>query len=91
MLPAGASPPLRMPALTHTVLVHHREPPMMLRTKGIGAMTHCRHCGRFRTVRLAGCGAWLLDCGHTYLPLPDEGQRSAAYSRLTVTSPDLRP
>jgi hypothetical protein len=43
-------------------------------------MTHCRHCNRFRMTRLAGPGAWLLDCGHTYLPLPSESQRWVAYT-----------
>jgi hypothetical protein len=44
-------------------------------------MTHCRYCNRFRLVRLSGSGAWLLDCGHTYLPLHGEGQRWIAYTR----------
>jgi hypothetical protein len=43
-------------------------------------MTRCSHCNRFRLIRLAGEGAWLLDCGHTYLPLPSEAQRWAAYA-----------
>ena len=43
-------------------------------------MTHCRYCNRFRLVCVAGCSAWCLECGHTYLPLPGEGQRWAAYA-----------
>jgi hypothetical protein len=43
-------------------------------------MTHCRYCNRFRLVCVAGCGAWRLECGHTYLPLPTEGRRWAAYA-----------
>jgi len=42
-------------------------------------MTHCRYCNLFRLTRMAGPGAWLLDCGHTYLPPPSEAQRWAAY------------
>jgi hypothetical protein len=42
-------------------------------------MTHCRYCNRFRLIRTAGSGAWLLDCGHTHLPLPSESQTWAAY------------
>ena len=45
-------------------------------------MTHCRYCNRFRLTRLTGRGAWLLECGHTYLPLPSEAQRWAAYTRV---------
>ena len=45
-----------------------------LNAKGVGIMTHCRYCNRFRLTRLAGRGAWLLECGHTYLPLPSEAQ-----------------
>jgi hypothetical protein len=44
-------------------------------------MVHCRYCNRFRLTRLAGRGAWLLECGHTYLPLPSEAQTWAAYTR----------
>lgn len=44
-------------------------------------MAHCRYCKRFRLTRLAGRGAWLLECGHTYLPLPSEAQSWAAYTR----------
>jgi hypothetical protein len=44
-------------------------------------MTHCRYCNRFRLTRLTGRGAWLLECGHTYLPLPSEAQRWAGYTR----------
>jgi hypothetical protein len=44
-------------------------------------MAHCRYCNRFRLARLAGRGAWLLECGHTYLPLPSEAQTWAAYTR----------
>jgi hypothetical protein len=36
-------------------------------------MAHCRYCNRFRLTRLAGRGAWLLECGHTFLPLPKRG------------------
>lgn len=43
-------------------------------------MTHCRYCNRFRRVCVAGSGAWRLDCGHTYLPLPGEGRRLAVYA-----------
>lgn len=43
-------------------------------------MTRCTYCNRFRLIRLAGEGAWLLDCGHTHLPLPSEAQRWAAYT-----------
>jgi hypothetical protein len=43
-------------------------------------MTHCRYCNRFRFVRVSGSGLWLLDCGHTYLPLDSEGQRWTAYT-----------
>jgi hypothetical protein len=50
-------------------------------TKGVKIMVHCRYCNRFRLTRLAGRGAWLLECGHTYLPLPSEAQTWAAYTR----------
>jgi hypothetical protein len=43
-------------------------------------MTHCRFCNRYRLVRLSGAGAWLLDCGHTYLPLPGEDRRWSVYT-----------
>jgi hypothetical protein len=43
-------------------------------------MTHCRYCNRFRVVRISGSGAWLFDCGHTYLPLHSEKQRWIAYT-----------
>jgi hypothetical protein len=43
-------------------------------------MTHCRYCNRFRLVHVSGSGPWLLDCGHTYLPLHGEAQRWAAYT-----------
>jgi len=43
-------------------------------------MTRCSYCNQFRLIRVAGQGAWQLDCGHTYLPLPSEAQRWAAYS-----------
>jgi len=42
-------------------------------------MARCRYCNRFRLVSVAGSGAWRLDCGHTYLPLPGEGRRWSAY------------
>jgi hypothetical protein len=53
-------------------------------------MAHCRYCNRFRLVSVAGCGAWRLACGHTYLPLPSERHHLAAYtaggtSRLTAS------
>jgi hypothetical protein len=57
----------------------HRTKP--LNTKGVEIMAHCRYCNRFRLTRLAGRGAWLLECGHTYLPLPSEAQTWAAYTR----------
>jgi len=44
-------------------------------------MAHCRYCNRFRLTRMAGLGAWLLECGHTYLPLPSETQTWAAYTQ----------
>jgi hypothetical protein len=44
-------------------------------------MVNCRYCSRFRMTRLAGLGAWLLECGHSYLPLPSEAQRWAAYAQ----------
>lgn len=44
-------------------------------------MVNCRYCSRFRLARLAGPGAWLLECGHAYLPLPSEAQRWAAYTQ----------
>jgi hypothetical protein len=46
-------------------------------------MAHCRYCNRFRLTRMAGPGAWLLECGHTYLPLPSEAQTWAAYRQDT--------
>jgi hypothetical protein len=46
-------------------------------------MVHCRYCNRFRLTRLAGRAAWLLECRHTYLPLPSEAQNWAAYTRDT--------
>jgi hypothetical protein len=43
-------------------------------------MTHCRYCNRFRFVRVSGSSPWLLDCGHTYVPLHSEGQRWTVYT-----------
>ena len=44
-------------------------------------MVNCRYCNRFRLTRLTGRGAWLLECGHPYLPLPREPQTWAVYTR----------
>jgi hypothetical protein len=53
-------------------------------------MTHCRYCNRFRLVHVSGSGPWLLDCGHTYLPLHSEGQRSAPQALgATLVHPNI--
>ena len=73
----GARPFWRPPPI-HTVF---NQDEAATKRKGVEIMAHCRYCNRFRMTRLAGRGAWLLECGHTYLPLPSEAQTWAAYTR----------